>query len=187
MEKWNIAIFNFIHNWSGRSVFADVAGIVFAEYLPYLLVLGFLVLVFREPGARRKFYLFAEGVLAVILARGIISESIYFFFHTVRPYAFFGFAPLIGESGSSFPSGHMAWFFALALAVWFADRKWGWWYLALSFIMGIARIYVGVHWPFDILGGIVIGLASALFVHWMLRGARRAIFAAPDAAGHAGT
>lgn len=186
MERWNIAVFNLIHNWSGRSVFADVAGIVFAEYLPYLLVIGFLVLVFGEPGPRRKFYLFVEGALAVILARGVIAESIYFFFPAIRPYAFFGFAPLIGESGSSFPSGHMTLFFALALALWFANRKWGWWYLALSFIMGIARIYVGVHWPIDILGGIVIGIASAWFVHWLLRGVRRAISVPSAAADPAG-
>ena len=62
MAAWNLTVFELIHGWSGHFVFADVAAIFFAEYLPYLLVVGFLVLVFRQPGARRKFYLFAEGV-----------------------------------------------------------------------------------------------------------------------------
>jgi undecaprenyl-diphosphatase len=174
-SPWDIRLFALIHGLSGRSIFADLAGIFFAQYLPYLLILGFLMLVFREPGARRKFYLFAEGTLAVILARGIIASSIHYFYHTARPFVFFGFAPLIGESGSSFPSGHMTWFFALATTVWYADRKWGIWYFLLTCIMGIARVYVGVHWPLDILGGAVIGLLSGWFIHWLLRSGRKEI------------
>ncbi len=63
MTAWNLTVFNLIHHWSGHSVFADITAIFFAEYLPYLLVAGFLVLVFYQSGARRKFYLFAEGTL----------------------------------------------------------------------------------------------------------------------------
>lgn len=174
-SHWDIRLFALIHDLSGRSIFADLGGIFFAQYLPYLLVLGFLFLVFREPGARRKFYLFAEGALAIILARGIIASSIHYFYHAARPFAFLGFAPLIGESGSSFPSGHMTWFFALAMVVWYADRKWGAWYFLLACVMGIARIYVGVHWPLDILGGAAIGTASGWFTHWLLSSSRKEI------------
>jgi undecaprenyl-diphosphatase len=176
MANANLIIFNIIHGWSGHYVFADVAAIFFAEYLPYLLVLGFLILAFQQSGARRKFYLFAEGLLAVILARGIITEVIRFFYPVTRPFALLGFSPLIPESGSSFPSGHMAWFFALALAIWFVNRKWGAWYFVLSAVMGVARIYAGVHWPFDILAGAVLGILCAWFIHWLLRDSRAALW-----------
>jgi len=177
MNGWNLTVFNFIHGWSGHSVFADSAAIFFAEYLPYLLVIAFLVLVFYEAGARRKFYLFAEGAAAVILARGIITESIKFFYNVARPFAALGFSPLISESGSSFPSGHMAWFFALAVVVWFANRKWGAWFFVLTAVMGIARVYAGVHWPLDVLAGTVVGLVSGYFVHWLFRGTRAELLA----------
>jgi undecaprenyl-diphosphatase len=183
MANLNLAVFTFIHSWSGHSAFADVAGVFFAEYLPYLLVLGFLVLVFKQLGARRKFYLFAEGALAVILARGIITEAIRFFYNVARPFATLGFSPLIAESGPSFPSGHMAWFFALVVVVWFVSRTWGIWYLALTALMGIARISVGVHWPLDILGGVAVGIASGYFIHWLLRGPREALPLAKEKAG----
>jgi len=182
MTTWNLTLFTFIHAWSGRSVFADVAAIFFAEYLPYLLVVGFLILVFRQSGARKKFYLFAEGAVTVILARGIITESIKYFYNVQRPFAALGFSPLIGESGASFPSGHMAWFFALVVVVWYVSRTWGIWYLALTAAMGIARIYAGIHWPLDILGGIVVGVVSGFFIHWLFRDARAALSPVKEAA-----
>jgi undecaprenyl-diphosphatase len=183
MTGWNFTIFNFIHAWSGHSVLADGAAIFFAEYLPYLMVLGFLILVFREPGARRKFYLFVEGTLAVILARGIITESIRFFYNVQRPFALLGFSPLIAESGASFPSGHMAWFFALTVTIWFVNRKWGMLFFVLSAVMGVARVYAGVHWPLDIVAGAVLGLASGWLIHWLLRGPRKALPPAKEKAG----
>jgi undecaprenyl-diphosphatase len=61
---------------------------------------------------------------------------------------------------------------ARAMTVWYVDRKWGWSFFALVTLVGIARIYVGVHWPLDIIAGAIIGIASAVFVHWLLKGER---------------
>jgi len=172
MSSLNLSVFESIYNFGHRNPFLAGVAIFFAQYLPYFLVLAFLILVFMQKGPRRKLYLFCEGALAVILSRGIIATIIYFFYFHARPFAMLGFAPLISEMGSSFPSGHMAWFFALSVSVWCVNRKWGIWFFALSFLMGIARIYVGIHWPLDILGGIVIGAVSGIFLHWILRDAR---------------
>ncbi len=175
MFSFNQAAFQFIYAAGHRNAFWNVLGIFFAEYLPYLLVLAFLVLVYYQNGWRRKVYLFSEGALAIILARGLVTEAIHFFYHHPRPFVFYGFTPLISESGWSFPSGHAAWFFALAFVVWYANRKWGWWFFALATIMGVARIYVGVHWPLDIAGGAAIGLLCAWFVHWLLMESRKGL------------
>lgn len=164
----NQAIFIWIHNLSGRIPFFDYLAIFFAEWLPYFFVLAFLVLVLDQPGTRRKFYLFAEAALAIILSRGIITTTIHFFYDHLRPFQVYGFSPLFNEAGSSFPSAHAAIFFALAMTVWFTSRKWGWWFFIFATLMGIARIYAGVHWPYDIVAGAVIGIASGWFVHWLL-------------------
>jgi undecaprenyl-diphosphatase len=165
----NEVVFQWIHNFSGRSVILDGLAIFFAQYLPYLLMAAFLLLVAYQLTSRRRFYVFAEGILAIILSRGIITNIIYYFYYHPRPFEFYGIAPLISESGASFPSGHAAWFFALAMSVWYVDRKWGTWFFALTVAMGIARIFAGVHWPLDVLGGALIGIASAMFIHWLLR------------------
>lgn len=172
----NQTLFLAIHQFAGRHLWLDDLGIFFAQYLAYFLVAAFLVLAYYQLGWRRKLYVFCEGAIAVMLSRGLVTEVIRLFYHHVRPFSFYNFTPLIQEAGWSFPSGHMAWFFALSLTVWYVNRTWGWWFFGLSFVMGIARIYVGVHWPLDILGGIVVGLLSAWFVHWLLRDVRQKLY-----------
>ncbi len=174
----NGGLFQFVHRFAGRNVFLDYFWIFTAEYLPYLMAAAFLVLIGYQDGWRKKLYLVAEGAIAVMVSRGLVTEIIRFFYHHARPFSFYNFTPLIPESGWSFPSGHMTFFFALALVIWYANRKWGWWFLALSALVGVARIYVGVHWPYDILGGALIGLACGWFVHRLLRGSREKLYAA---------
>ncbi len=165
----NLILFNFIHQLAGQNQFLDGVGIFTAEWLPYFLALAGLVFLWRLRGWRQRIFGAVEIGLAVLLSRGILTEIIRHFYAHPRPFAALGFTPLIQESGNSFPSGHMTGLFAFAVVVYLLNRKWGWWFFALSFLVGIARIYVGVHWPYDILGGIVIGILSGLLVHWAVR------------------
>jgi undecaprenyl-diphosphatase len=80
--------------------------------------------------------------------------------------------------GSSFPSGHTATSFACATVLsYFVPRAAPAFYL-LALGIGFSRIYVGVHWPLDVQGGSVIGLAIGLAVTALLqRGAGRRLSA----------
>jgi undecaprenyl-diphosphatase len=64
----------------------------------------------------------------------------------------------------SFPSGHAAMAVAGSLAGTrlFPGTAPIWW--PLAFLVAVSRIYIGVHWPTDILGGVLVGLACAWFV-----------------------
>lgn len=175
MDDLNRSLFEFLFRFSHRNPLLDAFGVFLAEHLPYLMVLGAVLSIFAEKGSRRRVLFFCEISLAVILSRGIVTEAVRFFYHNPRPFTALGIEALISEAGYSFPSGHAAAYFALAVAVWFANRKWGWWYLGAAFINGIARVFVGVHWPFDVLGGMVVGVLSAAFIHHLLASYRRAL------------
>lgn len=171
-------MFDIIYMAAHRNAFWNVVAVFFAEYLPYLLMVVFLVLVYYQKGWRRKVYLFCEGALAIVIARGLVTVLFHFFYHEPRPFLYYGIAPLFNETSWSFPSGHAVWFFALATTVWYARRGWGWWFFALAVVIGWARIYAGVHWPSDIVGGAVIGIATAMAVHWVLADSRKGLAAA---------
>jgi undecaprenyl-diphosphatase len=164
----DLNIFNVIHGLAGQSGLLDFLGVILAKYLPYIVILIALWLLFREKDFRQKIFNSIFVALTVLISRGIVTESIRFFYDKQRPFQVLGFEPLISETARSFPSGHAAFLFGLAFAVFYFNRRWGWWFLALALLNGVARIFVGVHWPSDILGGIVVGLVSFLIVKLIL-------------------
>jgi undecaprenyl-diphosphatase len=91
-----------------------------------------------------------------------------------RPFAVVPEAdPLLeGTLGSSFPSGHAATSFAGAVVLAFLARR-AWPLLfVLAGLVAFSRVYVGVHYPLDIVGGAAIGVAVALVVIAALRAPR---------------
>ncbi len=168
MAGWNQILFSFIHSGSGRNLLLDDFAVFWAQYLPYLVTLGFLSLALLQPSRRRRWAMLLEGALVVIVSRGILTELIRFVFSTSRPFEALNFTALITESGHSFPSGHAAFFFALGTVVFLVDYFWGYWFLGFALTNGLARVFIGVHWPVDIVGGAAVGILSALLVRKLL-------------------
>jgi len=73
----------------------------------------------------------------------------------------------------TFPSGHAATSFAAATILTAARPRWGplWFLLALA--VGFSRVYVGVHYPLDIVGGAVLGIATAIALRRLVKVRRR--------------
>ncbi|MBI5220286.1 MAG: phosphatase PAP2 family protein [Candidatus Liptonbacteria bacterium] len=168
MADWNQALFTFIHSGSGRVFLLDDFAVFWAQYLPYLVAISFLVLACLRSSQRRRWAMFLEGALAVIISRGILTELVRYVFPISRPFEVLNFTALIAESGRSFPSGHAAFFFALGTVMFLVDRFWGYWFLGFAVTNGLARVFVGVHWPMDIVGGAALGILSALLVRKLL-------------------
>ena len=61
----------------------------------------------------------------------------------------------------SFPSNHAANMFMLSFLVNYRHQGWGWYLFPLAGLVGYSRIYVGAHYPGDVLGGIFVGIGSA--------------------------
>jgi undecaprenyl-diphosphatase len=167
----NLALFNAIHHFAGQSRIADGIGFFIADTLTYFLVLAGIYFLWRLRSWRQRIFGTIEIGLAVLLSRGIVTSAIRHFYQHPRPFVALGFNPLILNEVpyDSFPSGHMTALFAMATVIFCLDRKWGSWFLGLSLLVGVGRIYAGIHWPFDILGGILIGIASAAIVHTLVK------------------
>lgn len=70
----------------------------------------------------------------------------------------------------SFPSGHSGASFASAFALWKTlPKKWGIAALVLASLIALSRLYVGVHYPSDVLGGILTGILCG-FLAWKFWG-----------------
>ncbi|OGM89643.1 hypothetical protein A3J77_01620 [Candidatus Wolfebacteria bacterium RBG_13_41_7] len=171
----DVLIFQFINNFSLKFWPLDWLGIFFADYAPYFLVLLAIYFLFKEKSRVRRVYFFSLASLSVILSRGIITELIRFFYNRQRPFEVLPIQTLIGQDpGGSLPSGHAAAFFALFLTLYYFAKKnnWNlkppWWSLGIISAMGIARIFIGVHWLTDILVGAAIGLLSAFVIKIIL-------------------
>jgi undecaprenyl-diphosphatase len=66
---------------------------------------------------------------------------------------------------NSFPSDHMALYFAIALGVYQVRRSLGWVLMAWCIGgVGLARVYTGYHYPLDLLGGVAVAVASVTLV-----------------------
>lgn len=66
---------------------------------------------------------------------------------------------------SSFPSGHTGWGFAVIPALWALDRRAGIAATVFAFFMGLSRMYLGVHWTTDVIGGAVVGFCCGFLVN----------------------
>ncbi|GAH13048.1 unnamed protein product, partial [marine sediment metagenome] len=67
---------------------------------------------------------------------------------------------------TSFPSTHTIFVFSVAISLWLSSlKKLAWPLFILAILIGLSRIAVGVHYPFDIIGGAIIGIIIPIFIH----------------------
>ncbi|MBU3189957.1 phosphatase PAP2 family protein [Clostridium bowmanii] len=101
--------------------------------------------------------------LGALILSSILGEEIFkHVFRRIRPATL---NLLIAKPVSySFPSGHTTSSFAVAgvLAKYF--KKYAFWFLGLAFFISFSRLYLYVHYPTDILAGIVLGLICSKII-----------------------
>lgn len=159
MENVNISAFYLFNQFTNQSLVVDSWIIFFADHLAYILVAVFiLIAILSKVTKAEKMKIGLGGLLSVIIGRVFFVESIRFFYNHPRPFVTLSnVRQLFPETGYSFPSGHATIFFGLSAVVYCFNKKAGVAFFILSAIMGIARIMAGVHYPFDILGGAILG------------------------------
>ena len=164
---FDIKLFYFFNNLVGRSHTFDTLVLFLAAYLQYLLAVVFLLfLFFATYKTREKLRIFWVTVISAGIARLGVTELIRLLYHRPRPFITLHVHTLLVDNEWSFPSGHSAFFFALATAIYLYNKKWGLGFFIAAILMNISRIIAGVHYPSDILGGAIIGIVVAHVVFY---------------------
>ncbi|HRY52303.1 MAG TPA: phosphatase PAP2 family protein [Candidatus Portnoybacteria bacterium] len=172
-------LFQQINGLAGRWDWLDFLGVFLASYFQYFVVLALIVFLFigKDRGEKMKnMAMVALSIMAIVLARLGITAFLHWAFMRPRPFVAHAVNQLIpyAATESSFPSGHAAFFFALATVVYFYNKKVypersrrGWYFLAAAALISLARVFVGVHYMSDILVGALIGVFSGWLVWWL--------------------
>lgn len=163
----DLKLFFILNNLTGQSRVFDMLIIFLGAYFQYFLVIFlFLFLYFSKYSKQQKFRMFWVTIISTVIARFGIVEIIRFFYHRPRPFALHQIHQLLSENEWSFPSGHAAFFFAMATAIYLYNKKWGLYFFIGAIFMNISRIVAGVHYPSDIIGGMIVGVIVAYVVFY---------------------
>jgi len=171
------SVFLWINGLAGKvTVFDEFFKGIANDY--FALITGCLVLIWlwfatRDVVQREKnqrAVLWAMASIGIVCAMMMLINNNYF---KLRP-----FDVLPGDSinllfykptDSSFPSNIAAVIFALAIPIFIKNKRYGSWLLALAILTGFGRIYIGVHFPLDVVSGAALGALASFISLGILR------------------
>lgn len=154
----NISLFFLIFGFSNHSQTLDNLMIFITQNLIYLTILLMFILGFKGKMKEKKALLLAIISIPVAI---LLIKGIHIFINEPRPFVNYHFSPLTDNTqDASFPSRHATIMAVIAFAYTYFRSKWSLYFLLLMILVGISRIYVGVHYPLDVLGGFVVGIIS---------------------------
>ena len=143
----------------------DSIFIVFlASFLIWFMFGGLIILWVIDGRIKKEQVLHA--LLAALLAwvaatmlKSLMPQSRPFSLNELPPLTF-----ITPSVNSSFPSGHTAVAFGIAISVWLHSRKIGIWFIVAATFVGLGRIVSNVHFYADVVGGAMIGVLIAYVI-----------------------
>jgi membrane-associated phospholipid phosphatase len=162
--QYDITILSWLHSFASPilgDIMVAVSVIADPVYvIPTTVLLAIVIYIMR-------YKYFAYGLFAGIAGSALISTILKTIFHRSRPELW---AQIVHETNWSMPSSHAAVSSALVTTfiIWSWSSKWRYVVLAVglafAFAVGLSRLYLGVHYPSDVVVGWSVGVLWALLV-----------------------
>lgn len=154
----NMEIFRLINNLANKNAAMDKMMIFFSKYVPYIFM-GIIVLIFfqgvlKKNEEYRKVCVNTFIITVINLILSFIIGSIYY---VDRPFVHNKVNLLIPhDANASFPSDHATGTMSIALGLGKYNKILGVIMTILSLIVGFSRVYVGNHYPADVIGAYIM-------------------------------
>lgn len=172
MHLFNITAFATINQAAGHYALLDFLMLTVTHYLPYAMIAIILIyMLWVYPTVHHYSALHRlTQTLELMLTATTTFVSVQFIKVIVahpRPFAVLPEVVTLipDQAGYSFPSMHTALTVAVAMSVLVHHRRLGLLLVLFALLVGISRIYVGVHYPVDVLVGGLLGWAIASLFH----------------------
>ena len=164
MHDLNTDVFRMINDLGKQFTLLNPIMIFIAEYLVYFLVL--YVIACLVSGKKQNRIMILCAVISFGIAE-IIGKLVGKIYANHQPFAELANVNQLVEHAvdNSFPSDHTILFFSFCFTFLFFRKKLASLLVGSAILVGLSRIWVGVHYPGDVAVGAIIGIASAAAVY----------------------
>lgn len=135
----------------------------------YALLPAAVAILMLAVWGRRRMWLLMGAALAAVALSDLGTNLLKAAFQRARPCHVIPGVHLLAGCTRSFalPSNHASNMFALATVAWLGFRSWRWVLVALAAAVAYSRVYVGVHYPGDVVLGAFWGIAIGWLCTWV--------------------
>lgn len=174
----NAVIFKLINGMAHQNILLDKLMIVMSEYVPDIFMMA-LALLFIMGLAKKnsKMRGLTVDTFIIIILNLLIGYVIGVIWYVPRPFVNNKVNLLIPHTmDASFPSDHAVGTMSIAVGINKYSKIYGALLAILSILVGISRVFVGHHYPADVLGGYAIVLTTSFLYNSLLKNRVQTIY-----------
>ncbi|MCF6800387.1 undecaprenyl-diphosphatase [Bacillus sp. ET1] len=165
--EMNVDLFRTINDLGKEYTYLNNFFIFMAEYMVF--VLAFIALIFWFTRREENRMMIISATISFILAEmmGKIAGTLH---SNNQPFAELSNVNKLIEKAvdNSFPSDHTILFFAFCMTFFIYQKRWRYIGIMLALVVGISRIWVGVHYPADVIVGAIISIFSTFIASFIV-------------------
>ncbi|RJS60894.1 undecaprenyl-diphosphatase [Bacillus sp. PK3_68] len=159
----NVDLFRFINDLGKHFTYLNPSMTFIAEYTVFILALSVTLFWFTRTEDNRMMIICGAFTLAVAEVFGKIAGKLH---SNHQPFAELeNVNKLLGHAvDNSFPSDHTILFFSFCMTFYLFKKRGRLLWILLATLVGLSRIWVGVHYPADVITGALLSIFTALIV-----------------------